>query len=269
MSFETILYQAQDRVAVITLNRPEVLNAFGPTTMGELVRALHMAEDDPAVGCLVLTGAGRGFCSGADVRSFQRIIEEGRPMDSAAPASEDVPSLIFNLKKPTIVAVNGPAVGLGATLPLPFDIRIASEQARFGYIFARVGLIPEFGSTFLLSRIVGLAKAMELVLTARIIDAQEALGIGLVNRVVPHERLMEETLALAGAIARGPTRTLALAKEAVHRGLTVDLVAAQRTEGEFLEVCRRSPEHREGVHAFLEKREPQFVEVARGEGTQK
>lgn len=257
---ETILYEVRNRVGLITLNRPEVLNAFGPTTMDELVRALHAAEEDPGVGCLVLTGAGRGFCSGADVRSFQRLIEEGVSA-SASPTQEDVPALIFGLKKPTIAAINGPAVGLGATLPLPFDIRIASDRARIGYIFSRVGLIPEFGSTFLLSRIVGLAKAMELVLTARIIDAEEALSIGLVNRVAPHERLMEEAMAMAEAVARGPTRILALAKEALHRGLVSDLGAAKEVEERLLDEARRSAEHREGVQAFLEKREPRFQEL--------
>lgn len=263
MPYETILYEVRERVALITLHRPEVLNAVTPTTLVELAQALHAAEEDTEVGCVVLTGAGRGFCSGADVRAFQRMIQ-GDPGFSAA-GREPLSSLLFDLKKPTIAAVNGPAVGLGATLPLPFDIRIASDQARFGYIFARVGLIPEFGSTFLLTRVVGLAKAMELVLTARIIDAQEALSIGLVNRVVPHERLMGEAMALAGEIARGPTRVLALAKEALHRGLTSDLKEAERLEGQIIETVRRWPEHREGVMAFLEKREPRFAEVA-GEG---
>ena len=260
MSFKTILYDIADRVATITLNRPEVLNAFGPETMQELVQALHQAEDDDGVGCVVLTGAGRAFCSGADVRGFQEAIQQQGPRLSAV-TSESAPQLMFNMKTPIIAAVNGPAVGLGATLPLPCDIRIASDRARIGFVFARVGLIPELGSSFLLSRIVGLAKAKELVFTARIIEAEEALSIGLVNKVVPHDRLMAETMAMASAIAHGPTRILGLAKEVIHRGLTSDLAEAERREAEGLGICQRSPEHAEGVKAFLEKRQPQFHKV--------
>jgi 2-(1,2-epoxy-1,2-dihydrophenyl)acetyl-CoA isomerase len=260
MPFESILYDVRDRVATITLNRPEVLNAFGPGTMQELIQALHQAEDDPQVGCVVITGAGRGFCAGADVRGFQEAIQQQGPRLSAV-ASESAPQLMFNMKTPLIAAINGPAVGLGATLPLPCDIRIASDQARIGYVFARVGLIPEFGSTFFLSRIVGMAKAKELVFTTRIIDAEEALSIGLVNKVVPHERLMEETMDMASTVARGPTRILGLAKQAMHRGLTSDLVEAEEQEAKGLGICQRSPEHAEGVKAFLEKRQPRFDKV--------
>lgn len=256
MRFETILYEKKGRVAVVTLNRPEVLNAFGPSTGAELIQAFHQAEDDDGVGCVVLTGAGRGFCSGADVRGFQRRIE-GQAGD-ATPVAESLCQLMFNLRKPLIAAVNGPAVGMGCTLTLPCDLRIASDRARLGLIFARVGLVPEFGSTFLLPRIVGLAKAKELVFTARIVDAQEALEVGLVNKVVPHDDLMVETMALAGAIANGPTATLALAKEGMHKGLLADLPSAELWEAQALAECVRSPEHREGVAAFLEKREPRF-----------
>jgi 2-(1,2-epoxy-1,2-dihydrophenyl)acetyl-CoA isomerase len=260
MPFESILYDVRDRVATITLNRPEVLNAFGPETMQELLQALHQAEDDPQVGCVVLTGAGRAFCSGADVRGFQEAIQQQGPR-LASVALESGPQLMFNMKTPIIAAINGPAVGLGATLPLPCDMRIASDWARIGFIFARVGLIPEFGSSFFLSRIVGLAKAKELVFTARIIEAEEALSIGLVSKVVVHDRLMEETMAMASAIAQGPTRILGLAKEVIHRGLTSDLAEAERQEAEGLGICQRSPEHAEGVKAFLEKRQPQFHKV--------
>lgn len=260
MDFETILYDKRDRVAIITLNRPEVLNAFGPNSMAELTKALHQAEDDDGIGCVVITGAGRGFCSGADVRGFQEAIQQRGPTLGEV-AWESTPQLMFNMKTPIIAAVNGPAVGLGATLTLPCDIRIASDRARFGFIFARVGLIPEFGSTFFLTRIVGLAKAKELVFTTRIIDAQEALSIGLVNKVVPHDKLMEETTDMASTIARGPTRILGLAKEVIHRGLTSDLAAAEQQEAKGLEFCQRSPEHAEGVKAFLEKREAQFDKV--------
>jgi 2-(1,2-epoxy-1,2-dihydrophenyl)acetyl-CoA isomerase len=147
---------------------------------------------------------------------------------------------------------------MGCTITFPCDIRIASDRARFGLIFSRVGLVPEFGSTFLLPRLVGLGKALELTLTARIIDAQEALAIGLANKVVPHDDLMAETMAMATALANGPTRTLALAKKVIHQGLVADLPTAERTEEEALAWCVRSPEHAEGVRAFLEKRQARF-----------
>jgi 2-(1,2-epoxy-1,2-dihydrophenyl)acetyl-CoA isomerase len=257
MNFETILCEKRERVLTITLNRPEVLNAFTLAMGEEMLQAFHEAEDDEDVGCIVLTGAGRGFCSGADVREFQAGIESGT-LGTVQPQAESMCQLMFNLKKPIIAAINGPAVGVGFTVTLPCDIRIASERARLGAIFVRVGLVPEFGSTFLLSRLVGLAKAKELALLGRIIDAQEALDIGLVSRVVPHEQLMPETMALATTLAQGPTRTLGLVKEVLHRGLVSDLAAAEDLETRVLATCVRSPEHAEGVRAFLEKRQPRF-----------
>jgi len=257
MSFETILYEKKERVATITLNRPEVLNAFVATMGREMLQAFHQAEDDDDIGCVVLTGAGRGFCSGADVREFQAGIE-GRRSDQALSGSESLCQLMFNLKKPTIAAINGPAVGVGFTMTLPCDIRIASDRARFGPIFVRLGLIPEFGSTFLLPRLIGLAKAKELILLGRIMDAQEILDIGLVSKVVPHEELMTEAMSLATTLAQGPTRTLGLAKEALHQGLVSDLAGAEASELGLLATCVRSPEFAEGVQAFLEKRQPRF-----------
>jgi 2-(1,2-epoxy-1,2-dihydrophenyl)acetyl-CoA isomerase len=257
LPYEAILYDKRDRVATITLNRPEVLNAFSATMGAELLAAFRDADADSEVGCIILTGAGRGFCSGADVRTWAQELKEGPPRP-AIPVSESLCQLMFDLKTPIIAAINGPAVGLGCTLTLPCDIRIASSEARLGLVFARVGLIPEFGSTFLLSRIVGLARAKELVFTARIVDAQEALSLGLVNRVVPAERLMEEAREMASAIAHGPTLALGLARECLHRGLTSDLATAEAWEAEALGQCRRSPEHAEGVNAFLEKRSPRF-----------
>ena len=254
---EEVLQERKDRVLILTLNRPEVLNAFTMTMGAELMRAFHQADDDDSVGCVVLTGAGRGFSSGADVRTFFENIQQAAPR-TAVPMSESLCRLMFDLKKPTIAAVNGPAVGMGCTITFPCDIRIASDRVRFGLIFSRVGLVPEFGSTFLLPRLVGLGKTLELTLTARIIDAQEALAIGLANKVVPHDDLMAETMAMATALANGPTRTLALAKKVIHQGLVADLPTAERTEEEALAWCVRSPEHAEGVRAFLEKRQARF-----------
>ena len=257
MNFEHILYEKKDRVVTITLNRPEVLNAFVTAMGDELLQAYRQAEEDEGVGCTVLTGAGRGFCSGADMREFQANIQAGSP-DTVLPRSESFLQVLFNLKKPTIAAINGPAVGVGFTVTLPCDMRIASDRARLGPIFVRVGLIPEFGSTFLLPRLIGLAKAKELTLLGRMIDAQEALDIGLVSKVVPHEELMTEAMSLATTLAQGPTRTLGLVKEALHQGLVSDLAGAEAWEWSTLANCVRSPEFVEGVRAFLEKRQPRF-----------
>lgn len=257
MSFETIIYEKKDRVLTITLNRPEVLNAFTATMGQEMLQAFHQAADDEDIGCVVLTGAGRGFCSGADVREFQAGID-GRASGNVLSGAESLCQLMFNLKKPTIAAVNGPAVGVGFTMTLPCDIRIASDRARFGPIFVRVGLIPEFGSTFLLPRLIGLAKAKELTLLGRIIDAQETLDIGLVSKVVPHEELMTEAMSMATTLAQGPTLTQGLVKEALHQGLVSDLAGAEASELGILATCVRSPEFVEGVRAFLEKRQPRF-----------
>jgi 2-(1,2-epoxy-1,2-dihydrophenyl)acetyl-CoA isomerase len=255
---QDIVVEKKGRVLVVTLNRPEVLNAFRMSMIAELALALQEADDDDDVGCVVLTGAGRGFCSGADVPSFfdnlREITEErvgNRPILG-------LPHLMFDLKKPLIAAINGLAVGMGCTIILPCDIRIASDRAHLGYVFSRVGLVPEFGSSFLLPRIVGLGKALELCLTGRIIDAQEALAMGLVSKVVPHEGLMDETMAMATALANGPTRTLSLVKKVLHQGLVMDLEQAEGGESEAFAWCLRSPEHMEGVQAFLEKREARF-----------
>ena len=261
MTWETILYEKQDGVASLTFNRPDVLNAISPTTPQELSEALEEAESDRDVGCVVLTGAGRAFCAGADVRTFRQMLE-GQVEATWIDRLQRVAFQIFNLRKPIIAAINGPALGGGATITLPCDMRIASDQARIGLAFARVGLIPELGSTFLLPRLVGLAKALDLALTGRILDAQEALALGLVGAVIPHQRFRDEVQALAVEIARGPTRVLGLTKEAIHRGLHADLATAIRTESDIIDICRGLPEHREGVTAFLEKRQPRWSEIA-------
>lgn len=263
MTWKTVLYEKRDRVALITLNRPDVLNALSPDLTEELTEALREAEADSGVGCLLVTGAGRAFSAGGDMAMFRQGLE-GRaalPLDKLY----GLVDTLFHLKKPTVAAINGPAIGGGATVSLHFDIRIASEQARFAFMFPRVGLVPELGSTFLLPHIVGFARAVELVLTCRTVDAQEALALGLVTRVVPAEALMEEAMSLARELAHGPTRTLARAKEVLQRGVQGDLQTAFRFEQEVLGYCLSSPEHREGIAAFLERRQPRWVEISEGQ----
>jgi 2-(1,2-epoxy-1,2-dihydrophenyl)acetyl-CoA isomerase len=255
---QDILLEQKDRVLIITLNRPEVLNAFRMTMAIELKQALQEADEDDGIGCVVLTGAGRGFCSGADLRGFFDNLREATDGSAASRPVEGLPRFMVELKKPVIAAINGPAVGVGVTLTLPCDIRIASDRARLGFIFSRLALVPEFGSTFLLPRIIGLGKALELCLTARLLDAQEALAVGLVSKVVPHDDLLDEALALGTSLANGPTQALGLVKKVIHRGLVADVDQAQTNEEEAFAWCLRSPEHFEGVRAFFEKRAARF-----------
>jgi len=231
----------------------------------ELGDALREANEDDGVGALVLTGAGRAFCAGAD------IIEEFKRRADAQDAGISVEDMEGNMAsrftalrdlllhgKPTIAAIHGYAIGVGLTLPLNCDIRIVAEGTKLNTMFLRVGLVPEFGSSYLLPRIVGLAKACELVYMPRMLDAQEALAIGLVNRVVPADQLMAEAMALGEALANGPTFALKKAKEALYRNLDADYVEAVARESKFFAECMSTAEHREGIRAFMEKREPDF-----------
>ena len=255
---QDILVEKKDRVLVLTLNRPQVLNAFRMIMAIELKEALQQADEDDGVGCVVLTGAGRGFCSGADLRGFFDNLRQATDGSAASRPVEGLPRFMVDLKKPVIAAINGPAVGVGCTITLPCDIRIASDRARLGFIFSRLALVPEFGSTYLLPRIVGLGKALELCLTGRIIDASEALEVGLVSKVVPHDDLMNEAMAVATALANGPTAALSLVKKVIHQGLVADVDQAQSNEEEAFAWCLRSPDHFEGVRAFFEKRPARF-----------
>jgi enoyl-CoA hydratase/carnithine racemase len=261
MAYEQILFERRGRVAMITLNRPDSLNATTSVMNAELQDAFSTAGTDDSVGCVVITGAGRAFCAGADVRAFQAGLEggEGYRAEHGPGGRLD---MLWNLPKPVIAAINGVAVGVGATMPLACDIRLASDAARIGFTFRRLGLAPEFGSTFLLPRIVGLPHAMELCMTGRMVDAQEALRLGLVTNVFPQATFLDEVMALAGDIADGPTRALATTKEGFHRGLTNTLAETEAWEyGTANPALRAGPEYREGVAAFTEKRSPNFHPV--------
>src|SRR5712692_9319991 len=255
---DSILLTQQDGVLTITLNRPEVLNAFNDQMLRELHDTLRQAARDAAVRCVVLTGAGRAFCSGQDLR------------DRTGPAtfslSESLRSrynpvilLLRTMEKPVVAAVNGVAAGAGCSLALAADLRIASDRANFIEVFARVGLVPDSGSTYFLTRLVGLGKALELAYTADAVDAAEALRIGLVNRVVPHDVLVPEVMTLAKRLAAGPTRGYGLAKRAINYGLHATLEQALDYEAAVQEIAGRSADHREGVAAFLAKRPPSFT----------
>jgi 2-(1,2-epoxy-1,2-dihydrophenyl)acetyl-CoA isomerase len=264
MSFETILYDVAQGVGTITLNRPTVLNAVSPQMIEELGQVLHRVRQDGDVRAVVLTGAGRGFCSGADLKGRQRV----KPDAAGASAGQAGSSLketfnplilaIRTIEKPFIAAVNGVAAGAGCNMALACDIVLASEEARFGNVFARIGLIPDCGGHFFLPRLVGFHKAAELMFTGDIIDAREAERIGLINRVVPHGELSTYTQDMAERLARGPTRAIGVCKRTLNVGITGDLAAVLDAEAEGQGQARQTEDHWEGVQAFLEKRPARF-----------
>lgn len=267
-AYEQILFEQRDRIGIITLNRPERLNAWTWKMNAEIADVVTRCNDDPGIGCIVVTGAGRGFCSGADMQGFDRAIdargratsEEERRRASAPEERREPPGEgFYQTSKPIIAAVNGAAIGVGLTMTLTMDLRIASDKARFAMRFVRMGLVPEAGSSLYLPQIVGIANALELAMTGRIIDAPEALRFGLVSRVVPHDELMAETLRLAGEIAANPTDAVWNAKKLLHRNMVEcskpDVI---KREGAAIYQQYQSAGHKEAVRAFIEKRDPVF-----------
>lgn len=269
MGYEEIIYTVENNnVAVITLNRPDAMNALTHKTHAELAQAIDEADKDSNIRVIVITGAGRGFCSGDDVKSIflgeETSAEEAerRYRESQLGYLQDErlsggASALMTINKPSIAAVNGPAVGYGCDTALMCDMRVASDRARFGEVFLRVGLIPD-EAQLLLPRLVGLAKAYELILTTDIIDANEAYRIGLVNKVVPHEELMTATMELATKIASKPPISVRLAKEGIRRGLNMPLDEWKQWYSFAMRFCFATEDHREGARAFVEKREPEF-----------
>ncbi|MCH7999835.1 MAG: enoyl-CoA hydratase/isomerase family protein [Chloroflexi bacterium] len=262
-NYETILYERRGRVGLITLNRPEKLNAWNIRMEVEFIDVVNGAAEDREVGALVVTGAGRAFCAGGDISGWSDEIStrgERRPESPLLnrEGSPEVP-IVLRRGKPIIAAINGPAIGIGLTMPLACDIRIASDKATFSARFVKVGLTPECGSTRYLPAVVGLGNALFLALTGRIIDANEAEERGLVNRVAPHEKLMEEAMALAEEIAANPGDAVWAAKRLLHENAAEgDLRRVVSQEGFAIREMRRTPDHAEAVRAFMEKREPRF-----------
>ncbi|MBI4233278.1 MAG: enoyl-CoA hydratase/isomerase family protein, partial [Chloroflexi bacterium] len=238
------------------------LNAIDQRMQGELEGALAEARQQ-GVGALVLTGAGRGFCSGADVSQMRSAQEPGcgpamEPLDRLRRPTGWLTLLLHSFEKPLIAAVNGVAAGAGLSLALACDIRIAAESARFSAIFVKRALMPDYGCTWLLPRAVGLSRALEMMYSARMVDARQAERIGLVSRVVPDGHLLAEAKALAGEIAQGPPIALELTRRATYRGLGLSLEESIAQEVYGNSICAATEDHREGVRAFLEKREPVF-----------
>lgn len=257
MSYKAILVDRTDGVATVSFNRPEARNALDVTMREELATALDELEADGAIRVVILTGAGGHFSAGGDVKSMTRrhTAAEGR---ARVEMLNRFVLRLFNFPKPTIAMVDGFAVGAGCNIALGCDLVIASDRARFGEVFAKIALVPDGGGTWLLPRLVGLARAKELVFTADIIDAARALELGLVNRVVPAAALEATTRELAARIASGPPHTLALAKSLLNRSATMDLAGSLELEAHAQAQAITSEDHAEGVRAFLEKRPPKF-----------
>jgi len=264
MSYECLLYDMTDNIATLTLNRPERLNALGGSLREDLYDAVMTASSDREVRVIVITGAGRGFCSGGDVKAM-RAIDQGdrsanRPKldDKIAPLRDRVVLALRDAPQPVIAAVNGPAAGAGMNLALACDIRIASENAKFAQAFVRRGLHVDWGGTYFLPRIVGMAKACELIFTGDLIPADEALRLGIVTRVVPPDELLPATYELAARIAAGPPAAIRMAKRSLYHNLDCDLRQALEQETYSQIVCRETEDAREGIAAFTEKRVPRF-----------
>jgi enoyl-CoA hydratase/carnithine racemase len=258
VDYQDIIYTKEAGIATITMNRPDKLNSFTQRTLEEMVTALGDAGKDSDVKVVIISGSGRGFCTGGDLSEI--ITDPIKALEGAKKVRELMHRLYFDLKrfeKPTIAAVNGAAVAEGFTIALLCDIRIASDKARLGDGVIRFGLVPDIGGTCLLPRIVGM-RALEDLLTGRLLDAAEAERMGLVGRVVPHEKLQSATQELAATIAKGPSIAHRLTKALVYRQLDIDLESAIKDQSLAAQVNDVSEDHAEGIKAFLGKRPPVF-----------
>ena len=257
MTYETISYEKENGVATVTLNRPQALNAFVPQMNKEVLEALKAGERDSAVRCFVITGAGRAFCAGQDLKG-RTPEQKGSLGASLREKYNPMIRQIRQTEKVVIAAVNGVAAGAGCNLALACDLRVASEEAKFIQSFVRVGLAPDSGGSFILPRLVGLSKAMELLLLGESIDAHEAQRIGLVAKVFKPEEFSSSTKEIAERIARAP-RGVGLIKRAVNHAMLPGLDSDLEYEACLQEVAGRSADYDEGVRAFLEKRTPAFT----------
>jgi enoyl-CoA hydratase/carnithine racemase len=255
MDYGQILYEERDNIAVITLNRPERMNAWTYTMNSELIAAITHANENSDIGAIVVTGAGRGFCAGADIEdNFKNRIEGEKDATSSV---DWVP--FIRQSKPLIAAVNGAAVGVGVTLMLPFDVIIASEQARFALAFVKMGVVPELASSHFLTQRIGFGNASEMCLTGKLYSAAEAYEKGLPNQVVPADELMDVAEEMARTIGANPGLQLGMTKQLLtQNACESDLALVQKREFEQLNVAYKSAEHKEAVQAFLEKRQPDF-----------
>jgi len=255
--YSKITFQLEAGVAVLTLNDPEALNALSPELEGELIHALRICRDDTVIRAVLITGKGRGFSSGGDIRNMEKGVSasEGKAWVELA---NQIVEAILTLPKPVVAAVNGPAAAGGMNLALSCDIVIASEKAFFAETFATVGLVPDTGGHFVLPRLIGYRKALELIWTAERVDAMKALELGMVNKVVPADKLMEEALSFAKMLAKGPTLAFGITKAIMRKTFSSDPIDILELEAFGNSIGFSSDDHREGVKAFREKRSPVF-----------
>jgi 2-(1,2-epoxy-1,2-dihydrophenyl)acetyl-CoA isomerase len=260
-NFQHLLVQEEGGILTITMNRPEVLNAFNDTMLEELGETIDAAANDESVRCVVLTGAGRAFGSGQDLRTFGAIHASGEPAKVSVHLQKyhRVILAIRTMPKPVIAAVHGAAAGISCNIALACDMRIAADDARFIEAFARIGLVPDGGGGYFLPRLVGYGRALEMVMLAEEVTGLEAERIGLVNKCVPLAEFEAVTRAFAQRLANGPTRAYALMKEMMNRSMETDLASFLRLEGEMQDVAIQTADHREGVAAFLQKRSPKYT----------
>lgn len=254
MPYEEIELIRQENIALIYLNRPKALNALSETMKNELILALRETEEDDEVKVLILTGRGRGFCAGADLNRFIEAQKEDQDQKRKFKfGSLDFPRVFIQYPKPIIAAINGPAYGFGFTVTLTCDIRLASEKAIFSCAFVRIGVTPEFCSTYFLPRLIGYGKAAELIFTARAFDAREALAIGAVDQVFPHRRLILEAKKMAHQIASMPASAIQKSKEILRHGMqsTLDQVI-QYERSAFID-CMNTEEHRLALEQLLNR----------------
>jgi len=264
MAYADIRYEVSERTAVVTLYRPDRLNAFTRAMRDELIDAFSRADADDAVRAVIVTGAGRAFCAGADLSAggstFDYARRDGLSAETHRDGGGQVALRIFEMKKPVIAAVNGPAVGIGATMQLPMDVRLASTEARFGFVFTRRGIVPEACSSWFLPRLVGIGQALEWTLSGRVFGAEEARAGGLVQHVLPPEELLPAAHALAREIAEHTAPVaVALARQMMWRMLGADHpMEAHKIDSRGIFHLGRSPDVAEGIAAFKEKRAPKF-----------
>ncbi len=265
MNYETIILEKKEGIAIITLNRPKKLNALTPQMNQELISALDDVDTDDEMRVLVITGAGRGFCAGADIGGMAG----GAGRETGTSGAEQIRQgliqsagkiipRIQKLQKPTIAMVNGAAVGGGFDITLACDLRVGSENARFMNAFVRIGLFPGWGGTWFYPRVMGLGKALEFLFTGDFMEAKEAERLGVLNRLVPADELEKETMSLARKIANGPPIAIKLMKLQVYKGLAMDLETALQMAAACETITLTSEDHREGVTAFREKRQATY-----------
>ncbi|MCU6762418.1 Probable enoyl-CoA hydratase echA8 [uncultured Roseburia sp.] len=258
MEYRSMILTKEDSIAIIQMNHPEAMNALEEELAAELLSAYKDVAEDPEIGAVILTGAGKAFCAGGDLKLLSRGFETAEAGYDYMKSFREMVTLFMNMPKPTIAAVNGFAVGAGFCIAMQADLILASDQAKFGMAFANVGLIPDLAGMYTLPRLVGLHRAKELVFTGRTISASEAEEMGIVNRVISHDELLAEAKKLAVKLAAGPRVALRMAKNVMNDSVNMTLEQLLDLEPHAQAICFQSEDHKIGVKAFFDKEKPVF-----------